>query len=52
MFIMPLLFILLLLRGTPGGYTGNVPGLLDGERSVEEEVGLPVLVGAAVGGED
>lgn len=52
MLVMPLLFKLTLFWSTSGGYTGNISGLLDGVGTMEEEVGLPVLEGAAVGGED
>jgi len=49
---MPQLLIAHLLVGTSRGDAGNISWLLDGVGTVEEEVGLPVLEGGAVGGED
>ena len=51
-FLMPQLLIAHLLVGTSRGDAGNISWLLDGVGTVEEEVGLPVLEGGAVGGED
>ena len=52
MFLVPLFFVNDFFIGTTTGYSSDVSWLGYFQCGMEEEVGLPMLEGGAVGGED